>query len=72
MNMHFVGHVSRNDFRRIDTKRLQSELAAIDSRASLTFGDAKGRPAMWVECGASHAECIKAIEAQAARLRIAL
>ena len=47
--MIFVANISRKDFNRIDTKRLEMSLNAISSGASLVMGEAKGRTACWME-----------------------
>jgi hypothetical protein len=72
MNMHDVGHCTRDQACRIDTKKLGKELSKIDSRANVVFGQAKGRGAIFVECRHESAKCAAAVEAQAARLGISL
>ena len=72
MNMHFVGYCTHEQACRIDTKKLELELSAIDRRANLIFARAKGRGAIFVECNSSPEECTAAVEAQAGRLGINL
>lgn len=72
----YVGSASRAGLRRIDTKRLASELDEIVRGAQLTIGEAHGRPACWVETFGGEVDnddrkaLTAAVEAQAARLRV--
>ena len=76
--MVYIGSASKADLRRIDTKRLARELDEIVRGAQFVIGEAKGRPACWVETFGGDIDSdardglTAAVEAQAKRLRVVL
>ncbi len=77
MRTYTVGYATPRTFRRLDTRRLQAELSAIDRQALIFIGPSKGRTPVFLEChpttdAARVSKCVSAVEAQAARLRLSL